>query len=66
MVLFKIFQEVALNQRHCIWLQIMAIRVIEFSSGGYKIGEIFAQKLTHPKVFDEFQEWRAVKNWASF
>ena len=30
------------------------IRVVEFSSGGYKIGKIFAKKLTYPKKIIEF------------
>jgi hypothetical protein len=32
----------------------MAIRVVEFSSGGYKIKKIFAQESTYPKEIIEF------------
>ena len=32
----------------------MAIRVVEFSSGGYKIRKIFAKKSTYPKDIIEF------------
>ena len=32
-------------------MQGMAIRVLEFSSGGYKIGKIFAYESTYPKEF---------------
>ena len=37
------------------WLLItMVTRVVEFSSGGYKIGMIFAQKSTYPKEIIKF------------
>jgi hypothetical protein len=32
----------------------MVIRVVEFSSGRYKIGKIFANKSTYPKEIIEF------------
>ena len=32
----------------------MAIRVVEFSSGGYKIGKSFAKKSTYSKEIIEF------------
>ena len=32
----------------------MAIRVVEFSSGGYKFRKIFAKESTHPKEMIEF------------
>ena len=32
----------------------MAIRVVEFSSGGYKIRKIFALESTYPKEIIEF------------
>ena len=35
---------------------IMAIRVVEFSNGGYKIIKIFAKESTYPKEIFEFWE----------
>ena len=32
----------------------MVIRVVEFSSGGYKFGKIFSKKSTDPKEIIEF------------
>ena len=37
------------------FLTTMAIRVVEFSSGGYKIKNIFAYESTYPK--EMFQYW---------
>ena len=37
-------------------LAIMAIRVVEFSSGVYKIRQIFAQESTYSKEIIEFWE----------
>ena len=42
----------------------MVIRIVEFSSGGYKIGQIFGEKSTYPKEIFEFNElvqWGSVK-----
>ena len=33
---------------------VMAIRVVEFSNGGYKIGKIFAKESTYSKEIIEF------------
>ena len=33
----------------------MAVRVVEFSSGGYKIRNIFAEESTYPKEITEFR-----------
>jgi hypothetical protein len=35
-------------------MTIMAIQVVEFSSGGYKIRNIFAYESTYPKEIIEF------------
>ena len=35
-------------------MYVMAIRVEEFSSGGYKIRKKFAQESTYPKEINEF------------
>ena len=35
-------------------LAAMVIRIVEFSSGGYKIGKIFAIESTYPKKIIEF------------
>ena len=35
-------------------LDIMAIRVVEFSIGGYKIRKIFSYESTYPKEIIEF------------
>ena len=35
-------------------ISIMAIRVVKFSSGGYKIRKILAQESTYPKEIIEF------------
>ena len=37
-------------------LTIMAVRVVEFSNGVYKIKKIFAKKSTYPKEIIEFWE----------
>ena len=34
----------------------MVIRVVEISSGGYKIGKIFASESTYPK---DYEKWRS-------
>ena len=44
-----------------IWLgtpmiQVMSIRVVEFSNGGYKIRKVFAYESTYSKEFVEFWE----------
>ena len=33
---------------------IMAVRVVEFSKGGYKIRKVFAKESTYPKEIIEF------------
>ena len=38
-------------------LQGMAIQVVEFSNGGYKIRKIFAQESTYSKEIIEFEFW---------
>ena len=38
------------------FLTTMAIRVVEFSSGGYKIKNIFAYESTYPKEIFEYWE----------
>ena len=44
----------------------MVIRVVEFSSGGYKIRKIFAEESTYPKrKLLNFENWGVGKNWAS-
>ena len=45
-------------------IKTLVIRVVEFSSGGYKIRKIFAEKSTYPKEIIKF--WGKSKNWASF
>jgi hypothetical protein len=35
----------------------MAIRVVDFLSGGYKIRKIFAKESTYSKDFIEFENW---------
>ena len=35
-------------------VDVMVVQVVEFSSGGYKIGKIFAYKSTNPKKIIEF------------
>ena len=44
----------------------MAVRVVQFSNGEYKIRSIFAKESTYRKEIIEFRElvwWGAVKNW---
>ena len=36
---------------------IIAIQVVEFSNGAYKIRKIFAKKSTYPKDIIEFKNW---------
>ena len=38
-------------------LRIMAIRVVEFSGGGYKVRKIFAKESTYPKEISNFEFW---------
>ena len=52
-ILLKEYQ-VALHLQHTGSLGIMVIRVVKFSSGGYKIRKIFAQESTYPKGFIGF------------
>ena len=35
----------------------MAIRVVEFSNGGYKIRKVFAKESTSSKEIIEFKNW---------
>ena len=39
-----------------MFMSTMVIRIVEFSSGGYKIRKIFAKKSTYPKEIIEFRE----------
>ena len=50
---------VAVKDNDCflsLCLSIMVVRVVEFSSGGYKVNNVFAQKSTHPKEIHEVSE----------
>ena len=46
---------IVVNDLDCC-IYIMAIRVVEFSNGGYKIINIFAYESTYPKEIIEFWE----------
>ena len=52
------YMDISLNKMLMISpdLAIMAIRVVEFSNGGYKIRKIFAKQSTYSKEIIEFWE----------
>ena len=52
----QIFSPSGITEYYCKSLPSMAIRVVEFSNGGYKIRKIFAEESTYSKEIIEFWE----------